>query len=341
MIGCGAPQSPSTSQTQLEFENTVVGLGVVEPGENEFRIPLRNSGDADLNIRTILASCACTVPNQPKERIPPGSEYVLTGTVDAKSGPGSAILRVFANTSASPHKIFLEWFGKGNPVVVSEALSFSLWPGETDEKEIRVAYPGGDARHMLVLESVTGLPDEIRIAVGETEVRAIENEAILSDHPVTAIMKLSATAVAPEHAVRKKVTAKLHLKQSEQDYVVDLPIRLHVSGQLEANPPRVIVAADSMSEMVGKVRRVILSTREANQSVRLLKSPAFVKATIQPLVDSEHKHLLEIRVDSVPPDQVSSHCVELCLEGDAESAVEVPLSLAVTQPAGSPKVTSE
>ncbi len=95
----------------MSFEKAEHDFGTIEQGTpQETVFKFTNTGNAPLIITSATSSCGCTVPNPPKEPIPPGesnqmvvkfngsgqNQVTKTITVKANTAKGSEILRIKA-----------------------------------------------------------------------------------------------------------------------------------------------------------------------------------------------------------------------------------------------------
>lgn len=94
--------------TSIKFATMSHDFGtIMQDTENPTVFEFTNTGDQPLIIENAKGSCGCTVPNYPKEPIPPGG----TGTIDVVYKPGkqegeqSKTVTVTANTSPSKQTI--------------------------------------------------------------------------------------------------------------------------------------------------------------------------------------------------------------------------------------------
>jgi hypothetical protein len=95
-------QPEKTKGPAFTFAETRHHFGEIVSGEkvtHEFRFT--NSGDADLVIANVRASCGCTVPEYSKEPVPPGGNGKITVTFDSsgKHGMQSKTITIIANTT--------------------------------------------------------------------------------------------------------------------------------------------------------------------------------------------------------------------------------------------------
>lgn len=86
---------------KITFDQEVYDYGTVTAGEVvEYSFAFTNTGVAPLTITNAKSTCGCTVPDYPKEPIPPGakSEIKVRFNSKGKSGRQKKPVRVTANT---------------------------------------------------------------------------------------------------------------------------------------------------------------------------------------------------------------------------------------------------
>jgi hypothetical protein len=94
--------------TSITWDNSIKDLGSIEEGQKvEVIYTFTNSGDKPLVIKSVNASCGCTVPERPEEPIMPGKSGTIKAVFDSKGRPGSnhKTLTVNANTTPSPSHV--------------------------------------------------------------------------------------------------------------------------------------------------------------------------------------------------------------------------------------------
>ena len=94
--GNGEKQLPVMTFDAMEHD-----FGTVVAGEKvAFSFHFRNTGNEDLLIRHCQASCGCTVPEWPKEPVPPGGDGFIAVTFDSngKSGKIHKTVSIISNT---------------------------------------------------------------------------------------------------------------------------------------------------------------------------------------------------------------------------------------------------
>ena len=85
----------------ISYDKTEHDFGSVVDGEKvSFSFHFTNSGKSDLLIRHAQASCGCTVPEWPKDPIPPGKDGYIAVTFDSKGRLGMVhkTVTIIANT---------------------------------------------------------------------------------------------------------------------------------------------------------------------------------------------------------------------------------------------------
>jgi len=114
--GCGSKgtaQNVETTEeinTTIKFTATEQDLGHVLEGEKVVaRFEIENTGDANLFIHQVRASCGCTSPKFDQSPIRPGRKSIIEVTFDTRGRPGNQrqTLVVVANTEpASTNLVF-------------------------------------------------------------------------------------------------------------------------------------------------------------------------------------------------------------------------------------------
>lgn len=74
---------------KIEFDKDVHDFGKINEGDKvETEFIVKNLGESDLIIADAKASCGCTVPEWPKQPIPPGSSAPIKVSFDSNGKPG-------------------------------------------------------------------------------------------------------------------------------------------------------------------------------------------------------------------------------------------------------------
>lgn len=103
----------------MEFEEVMFDFGTITQGEKvNFVYKFKNTGDADLIISSAKGSCGCTVPDWPKQPIPPGGsgEIKVVFNSDGKKDNQHKDVSINANTQPALNKVAF----KGVVVVPTE-----------------------------------------------------------------------------------------------------------------------------------------------------------------------------------------------------------------------------
>lgn len=92
---------PEVKEPKFEFKERVWDFGTITEGERvEHTFKFKNVGEGDLVISNCTASCGCTIPEWPKEPIPPGGEGQIKVEFNSagKSDAVTKDITIFANT---------------------------------------------------------------------------------------------------------------------------------------------------------------------------------------------------------------------------------------------------
>ncbi len=98
---------------KIEFEEEIYDFGEVREGDIvRHTFKFRNTGRQPLIITDARSSCGCTVPQWPKEPIPPGGqgEIVVEFNTAGKKNRQSKPVTITANTFPSTTRIYLRGF---------------------------------------------------------------------------------------------------------------------------------------------------------------------------------------------------------------------------------------
>jgi hypothetical protein len=91
---------PATLTTVAWLDSTSIDLGRIKEGQVvEARFHFKNTGDKNLVIERVSASCGCTVPETPEKPIPPGGEDVIKAKFDSRGKPGEQHKEVYVTAN--------------------------------------------------------------------------------------------------------------------------------------------------------------------------------------------------------------------------------------------------
>lgn len=99
------------NQTVITFERDLHNFGDIVQGDKvRTEFAFTNTGKHDLLISDAYGSCGCTVPQWPKEPIPPGGSGVIKVEFDSgkRTGQISKTVTVVANTVPSNSKLVIK-----------------------------------------------------------------------------------------------------------------------------------------------------------------------------------------------------------------------------------------
>ncbi len=108
MIFAASAQEKSSNSPVLAFSESSRDFGDITQGEKvEHVFKFENKGDTPLIISNVAASCGCTVPNWPKDPIPPGEkgEIKVTFNSAGKMGKQNSVVRIYSNATEPIEKV--------------------------------------------------------------------------------------------------------------------------------------------------------------------------------------------------------------------------------------------
>ena len=110
------PAVPAGPTTTMSFADLEFDYGVIDAGEKvNHKYKFTNTGSEPLIISNAKGSCGCTVPNWPKEPIPPGGTGEIDVVFDSKGKKGKQSKRVTITANTSPAQTFLTIKGEVTP----------------------------------------------------------------------------------------------------------------------------------------------------------------------------------------------------------------------------------
>lgn len=114
--GEATPPAPTGPTTTVEFEELVYDYGeVVEGVMVKHQYKFKNTGNEPLVISDAKGSCGCTVPDWPREPIPPGGTGVINVQFDSKGkgsdDGGKQTKRVTVTANTNPAQTYLSISG--------------------------------------------------------------------------------------------------------------------------------------------------------------------------------------------------------------------------------------
>lgn len=94
----------------ITFDSGIYNFGKIAPGEKvNYSYKFKNTGKSPLIISNATATCGCTIPEPPKEPIPPGGEGVIKVVFDShgKFGMQDKVITVTSNANPTVAELHL------------------------------------------------------------------------------------------------------------------------------------------------------------------------------------------------------------------------------------------
>ncbi len=101
-------QDDSATFAQITFEKSAHNFGEINQGEKVEQIfTFKNSGTIPLLLSNVLSTCGCTIPEWPKEPIPPGEEREIKVVFDSTSkiGRQNKVITIRSNSKDGDYRL--------------------------------------------------------------------------------------------------------------------------------------------------------------------------------------------------------------------------------------------
>jgi len=101
-------KKPGKGLPKMVFDKSLHDFGAIKAGEKvTYSFRFVNRGDKDLLVQNASGSCGCTVPDFPREPIPPGQEgYIrVQFNSEGKTGVQEKTVTVLANTLPNTNEL--------------------------------------------------------------------------------------------------------------------------------------------------------------------------------------------------------------------------------------------
>jgi len=95
-------------ETTMQWIDSAKNVGKITEGEKvEITFRFKNTGDKQLVIQNVVASCGCTVAEKPDQPVAPGDEGIIKAAFDSKGrlGTNHKTITVYANTVPPSHVV--------------------------------------------------------------------------------------------------------------------------------------------------------------------------------------------------------------------------------------------
>lgn len=131
-----AQELSTTPITTIEFQETEYDFGEADQGDVvKYEYSFTNTGDVPLILKNAKGSCGCTVPEWPKDPIPPGESATIKVEFNTKGKKGKQSKRVTITANTDPAQTFLTIKGEVfkeetndiTETVIKEDLSTDDW----------------------------------------------------------------------------------------------------------------------------------------------------------------------------------------------------------------------
>jgi len=104
---------PNVPTTTIKYDQTMYDFGVADEGSIVKHVyKFTNTGSEPLIISNAKGSCGCTVPQWPKQPIPPGGRGEIAVEFDTKGKPGRQTKHVTVIANTTPAETHLEITGE-------------------------------------------------------------------------------------------------------------------------------------------------------------------------------------------------------------------------------------
>ena len=119
-----ASADPNMPKTSMDFEKMEHHFGTIDEGDSvEHVFKFTNSGDEDLIIEKCKGSCGCTVPQCPKEPIPPGGTGEIQVKFNSKGKKNHQEKRVTITANTEPYQTQLKIIADVTPAEGGESAA--------------------------------------------------------------------------------------------------------------------------------------------------------------------------------------------------------------------------
>ena len=109
--------NPVSKDAGITFKTDSINFGYLNSDDSaSFKFRFSSTGKEPLIIRNVHASCGCTTPEWPQEKIMPGDSGIVEVTFHSKgkSGLQHQVVNVYTNTPESPVVLHITGFVKPN-----------------------------------------------------------------------------------------------------------------------------------------------------------------------------------------------------------------------------------
>jgi hypothetical protein len=330
--GCGGA-APAFSVDSTDIELGVLAYEDREPKD----VLISNKGQGTLHIYSVATSCGqCTIVAAPKTIRPEQTGTLVFTPPRHRSGPESTRLIITSNDPASPHELYITWFGEYEPKLVPARVSVGrMTPGSILQRRVTVAYAGADPRYTLeVRRTETSSPTLTVRQTGSKPIAKQSDPAVSNLTHVIGEVEFLLTCQVPETLGVFNGNCKFTVAQAEKEYVLTLPVEIHVAGPVSFSPRVLSIVATDLQSLIGKKGSAILLLRETKAAPVVREAPGFIRHELRPLDNQadaagETKYVLSVEILRAPTGSPFEGRILLEIPDAEFSTVAIPLRVAV------------
>lgn len=158
-----------TIAPNISFEKVVHDFGKIkeEAGKVTYKFPFINTGQNDLLIDTVRATCGCTAPNWTRKPIPPGGTGFVAATFNPAGRPSafSKYLYVTSNSKPASTKLTIKGEVLAKPKTIEDDYRYSMGALRLKANHLAFGNVTNTAKKDYQLEVVNNSDKEISLAL--------------------------------------------------------------------------------------------------------------------------------------------------------------------------------
>lgn len=264
------------------FEEPVIDLGQIAPGDTSVPVTIRNDGDAALVITSVHSTCSCAVVKAP-EVIEPRQSAVMQIELAVSPGPRGARITVESNDPAGSKHVALSWQGAAEPRLLPAGISESSAPlGKLYQRTLRLVYPGGKNALQPKLEKFECGSARVTVREGKSDPMAARfaNSGLLSN--VQGELEIHVTVEPADTPDTLQTFGTFALKYGNQNVSIPVPIDVRFTN------PTIIPEVDAVSffagnlaDLRGRERLVRFACTDADGAIDLCDAPSWLTWSVE------------------------------------------------------------
>lgn len=161
----------SNAQTitpKISFEKVVHDFGKIkeEAGTVTYKFAFINTGQHDLLIDTVRATCGCTAPNWTRKPIPPGGSGYVAATFNPAGRPSAFSKYLYVTSNSNPASVKLTIKGEvlARPRTIEDDYRYSMGPLRLKANHLAFGNVANTQKKDYQLEVVNNSDKEIKVA---------------------------------------------------------------------------------------------------------------------------------------------------------------------------------